>query len=175
MLKTVRCILVAVVLVAVSGCGAGKSVKKLVGLGGDDLTVYKGQVYPATSKIAIAFQPAQVGKSCRVFAESLVLFPANQTGKDIENSLLAEAGQRGADQILIGQTRQGEDDAGLQFLYYGPTYEYLCVDQCGGWKYGYKLWEAQGEWVTLGYNEWGKTGVRFETPLVMQVVMLRCQ
>ena len=175
MLKTVRCLLVAAVLVAVSGCGADKSVKKLVGLGGNDLTVYSGSVYPATSKIAIAFQPAQVGKSCRVFAEALVLFPANQTGKDIETSLLAEARQRGADQVLIGQTRQSNEDDDLQFLYYGPKHEYLCADQCGGWKFGYSYWEKQGEWITLGYKEWGKTGVRFETPLVMQVVMLRCQ
>jgi hypothetical protein len=170
MSKSVQLVLMAAVLAAAMGCG----VKKYVGLG-DDRTVYNGPVYPATSKIAIAFQPAQTGKSCRVFAESLAQFPANLTGKDIETAVLAEAGKRGADQVLLGQTRQGEDDDGLQFLYYGPSREYLCADQCGGWKFGYNLWEKQGGWVTVGYAEWGKAGVRFETPLVMQLVMLRCQ
>jgi hypothetical protein len=175
MSKTVRFILVAAVLFAVSGCGVKKSVQKLVGLGGDDPTVYSGAMYPATSKIAIAFQPAQVGKSCRVFAQSLVQFPANQTGKDIETAVLAEAGKRGSDQVLIGRTRQSGDDDGVQFFYYGPAQEYLCTDQCGGWKFGYGLWEKQGEWATVGYAEWGKAGVRFETPMVMQIAMLRCQ
>ena len=174
MSKTVRFILVAAVLVVFSGCGVKNNVKKLVGLG-EDRTVYSGPTYPASSKIAIAFQPAQVNKSCRVFAETLVQLPANLTGKGIETSVLAEAGKRGADQVLIGQTRQGTGDGGLKFLYYGPAHEYFCTEQCGGWKFGYDVWEKQGEWVTIGYSEWGKDGVRFETPLVMQVAMLRCQ
>jgi len=175
MSKTVRFILLAAILVAVSGCGVKKNVQKLVSLGGPDPTEYSGAMYPATSKIAIAFQPAQVGKSCRVFAQSLVQFPANQTGKDIESAVLAEAGKRGSDQVLIGRTRQSGDDDGLQFLYYGPAQEYLCTDQCGGWKFGYGFWEQQGQWVTVGYAECGKAGVRFETPMVMQIALLRCQ
>jgi hypothetical protein len=175
MSKSVQLILIAAVLAAVSSCGVQKSVKKFVGLGDDDLTVYSGPLYPATSKIAIAFQPAQVSKSCRVFAESLVLFPANVSGKDIEASVLAEAGKRGADQVLVGQTRQGADDDGLQFLYYGPKHEYLCTEQCGGWKFGFSLWEKQGHWVSVGFAEWGKATAHFETPLVMQIAMLRCQ
>ena len=73
------------------------------------------------------------------------------------------------------RSRQAEDDNGQRFLYFGPTAEYLCTDQCGGWKYGYKYWEQQGEWISLGYGEWNKAGVQFETPMVTQVVMLRCQ
>jgi len=171
MSKCVQLVLAAMILAAVSGCG----VKKYVGLGDDDRTVYSGPMYPATSKIAIAFQPAQVGKSCRVFAETLAEFPANMTGKDIESAVLGEAGKRGADQVLIGQSRLAADDDGLKFLYYGPTHEYLCADQCGGWRFGYKFWEKQGEWASVGYGQWGKSGARFENPLVMQMVMLRCQ
>ena len=77
--------------------------------------------------------------------------------------------------MLIGRSRQAEDDEGLQFLYFGPTHEYLCSDQCGGWRFGYEFWEKQGEWVSLGYGQWGKSEARFESPLVMQLVMLRCQ
>jgi hypothetical protein len=97
-----------------------------------------------------------VGKSCRVFAESLVQLPANMTGKDIENAVLAEAQGRGADQVLIGQTRQSEDDAGLRFLYYGPAHEYLCAGQCDGWKFGYNLWEKLGH----GYPSATQNGAR---------------
>lgn len=171
MSKFVQLTTAAMILAAVSGCG----VQKYVGLEGDDRTVYSGPMYPATSKIAIAFQPAQVGKSCRVFAEALAQFPANATGKDIESAVLGEAGKRGAEQVLIGRSRQAEDDEGLQFLYFGPTHEYLCADQCGGWRFGYEFWEKQGEWVSLGYGQWGKSEARFESPLVMQLVMLRCQ
>jgi hypothetical protein len=175
MSKCIQLVLMAVVLVAASGCGVKDNVKKMVGLGGPDRTVYTGPAYPATSTTAIAFHPTQVGKSCRVFAESLVRFPDKSSGKDVETAVLAEARTRGADQVLIGRTRQSKDDDGLRFLYYGPANEYPCADQCGGWKFGYDLWEKQGEWVTIGYNEWGKAGAVFETPLVMQIAMLRCQ
>jgi hypothetical protein len=153
------------------GCGA----KDLVGLGEADRTVYGGPVYPATSKIATAFQPGQVSPSCRVFAEVLVQMPADLSGQDIQKALLAEAGKRGADQVLVGQTRRSQDDEGLRFLYYGPKNEYLCADQCGGWKFGYDFWEKQGEWVSVGYGEWGKADTRFEFPLVTQLAMLRCK
>ena len=104
----------------------------------------------------------------------LVQFPPKQTGKDIESAIVAEAGKRGADQVLIGQSRQG-DDKGLRFLYYGPEKEYLCVEQCGGWNFGYDLWEKQGEWVNIGYKEWGKAEVRYDTALAMQIALLKCR
>lgn len=175
MINTKHVIVAVALLAAVSGCGVKNSVKSLVGLGGPDRTVYSGPVYPAASKTAIAFQPSQVNKSCRVFAESLVQTPPQFTGKDIEAGILAEAGKRGADQVLIGRAREGKDNNGLAFLYYGPAYEYLCTDQCGGWKYGYDLWEQQGDWVTFGYAQWGKANAVYEIPLVLQVAMLRCQ
>ncbi|WP_448871435.1 hypothetical protein [Desulfobulbus propionicus] len=166
--------LAAVVLLPLAGCAVQENVEQLVGLG-EDQTAYSGPMYPATSKIAIAFQPEQVGRSCRVFAQALVELPANMNAREIEAAILGEAGKRGADQILIGQSRQAEDDNGLNFLYHGPTHEYLCTDQCGGWKYGYEYWEQQGEWVSLGYNEWGKANIQYETPIVTQVLLLRCQ
>ncbi len=179
MAQFLQFVLVMFLLVNVSGCG----VKKLVGLddegvfgfGGPDQTLYKGPTYPPTSQIATAFQPAQVPQSCRVFADTLVRLPANISGKDIEKTIFAEAGKRGADLVLIGQSRQSEDDEGVRFLYYGPEKEYLCSEQCGGGQYGYALWEKQGDWVNIGYKEWGKTEFSSEAPLVMQVSMLRCR
>ncbi|MBM9615380.1 hypothetical protein JWJ90_13935 [Desulfobulbus rhabdoformis] len=165
----------ALALMLFSGCATQENVKQLVGWSDDEDTTYSGPEYPATSKIAIAFQPAQVGQSCRVFAQSLVTIPANMNGKQIKTALLAEAGQRGADQILIGCSREAEDDEGLNFLYFRPAAEYLCTDQCGGWKYGYEVWEEQGGWVSLGYGELGREEAHFESPMVTQMLLLRCQ
>jgi len=175
MSRTVRCLVLVAVLTALAGCGAKDRVKRFVGLAGPDPTEYIGPVYPATQSVAVAFQPGQVDKNCRVFAELLVQFPAKSSGAAVESAVLTEARARGAEQVLIGQTRQGKDDSGPRFLYYGPAYEYRCADQCGGWKFGFDLWEAQGEWASLGYKEWGKAGAVFETPLVVQTLMLRCQ
>lgn len=175
MFKIFQIILSAFVLAGIFGCGGVKEVKELVGLGGKDRTVYNGPNYAPTSQVAIAFQPAQVPKSCRVFAEVLVQLPPQLTGKDIETAILNEAGKRGAHQVLIGQSRQGGDDKEARFLYYGPDKEYLCSEQCGSWKFGYEVWEKQGEWVNIGYKEWGKTNIRFEAPLVMQMALLQCR
>ncbi|MCL1980840.1 MAG: hypothetical protein FWG62_07185, partial [Proteobacteria bacterium] len=142
---------------------------------GPESSAYSGPVYPPTQTAGVAFQPAQVGRTCRVFAEALVQFPAKSSGRDMETTILAEAMARGADQVLIGQTRQSKDDKGPSFLYLGPVHEYTCADQCGGWKFGFETWEKQGDWVSVGYREWGKASVVFEPPLIMQMVMLRCQ
>lgn len=168
--KVFQAFLAILVLAGMYGCGA----KEMLGFGEKNRTVYTGKVYPPTNKVAVAFQPSQVPRNCRVFAEVLAQLPPKQTGKDIEHTLLNEAGKRGADQILVGQSRQG-DEKNARFLYYGPDREYLCSDQCGGWKFGYDLWEKQGEWVSIGYKEWGKSEDRYESPLVMQIVMLKCQ
>jgi len=157
-------------LVGTFGCGA----KEYLGFGDKEQTLYKGPKYPPTSQIAVAFHSTQVPKSCRVFAEALAQLPAQLTGRDIERIVFAEAGKRGADRVLIGQSRQG-DDKGTRFLYYGPDKEYLCSEQCGDWKFGYDIWEKQGEWVNIGYKEWGKAEVRYDAPLVMQIALLQCR
>lgn len=170
MSKIVRSALLAMVLVSASGCGT----KELLGLGDKEQNPYAGPDYPPTSKVVTAFQPAQVPRSCRVFAEILVQLPPKSSGKNIETAILTEAGKRGANQVLIGQSRQGKEDDGLQFHYLGPKKEYLLAEQWDGWKFGFDLWEKQGDWVSLGYGEWGKAEVSYETPLVLQMAMLRC-
>ena len=146
----------------------------LAGCGGPDRTVYTGTVHPPTDRVAKVFQPAQVDRACRVFAKLLVQLPADLTGQEIENILLAEAGQRGADLMLIGQSRQGTVNA-TRFLYYGPEREYPFAERWRGWKFGYEVWEKQGDWVSIGYNELGRAEVRYDVPLIMQVAMLRCR
>ena len=158
----IRMLLPAVLTVLLAGCG------------GPDRTVYSGTVHPPTTQVAKAFQPAQVDRTCRVFAEMLVQLSADLSGRDIEIILLTEAGQRGADVLLIGQSREGTENQ-TRFLYYGPEREYPFAERWGGWKFGYDVWEKQGGWVSIGYGELGREDLRFDVPLVMQVALLRCQ
>ncbi len=89
-------------------------------------------------------------RACWVFAEVLVQLPADLTGQEIENILLAEAGQRGADLMLIGQSRQGTDDqtasstTGRARIPFGERWR--------GWKFGYELWEKQGTGASATTN-----------------------
>lgn len=146
-----------------------------LGCGKQDGSVFTGTVYPPTTEMTTVFQPAQAPLSCRVFAEALVFVPAELTGEDISTIIQAEAGKKGADMVLIGQTRESKKDEGVQFIYFGPTREYRIADQWRGWRYGYDLWSKQGEWVSIGYKEWGNEVIRFENPLLIQVALLRCR
>lgn len=146
----------------------------LSGCGGKDTNAYSGKAYSPTTKIATAFHYTQVPEPCRVFAETLALLPPNLSGKEVKNLVYREAGAKGADLILIGQSRQSEEEE-LQFLYYGPREEYSCAEDWNGWKYGYDQWEDQGKWVNIGLSEWGNTKVSFDAPLIMQVAFMRCR
>ncbi len=143
--------------------------------GGKKAVIYTGKTYPPTEKVGYAFLPSQVPPTCRVFAQVLVTLPADSTGKSIRDSITDEARMRGADMILIGQSRQMKEDEGLNFVYYGPEREYLCNEKWCGWKYGYDAWEKQGDWVNIGLKEWGNAKIRFDYPIMMQAAFLRCR
>ena len=147
----------------------------VAGCGGTDTTAYRGEKYPPTTKVIPSFQPVQVPVNCRVFSHLLVWLPKGSNGKTIAQALEKEAKAHGADMLLIGGSRQAEDDKGIDFIYYGPEQQYKCRDKWCGWKFGYDVWADQGEWVTLGYNEWGNADAVFDVPIVMQAAFLRCQ
>ncbi len=140
-----------------------------------DTTGYQGREYPPAPQTRVIFHPEQAEDSCRVFAHVLAFMPSGFSGKEIAAAILAEARARGADTVLVGQARQGDDDSGPDFLYYGPREEYSCTDRWEGWKFGYDAWEKQGEWMGLGYKEWEQSKFRPDVPLVMQLAFLRCQ
>ncbi len=156
-------ILSLAMLVLLSSCGGKKTV------------AYTGKSYPPTEKVGYAFLASQVPPTCRVFAQILVTLPPDSTGRTIRDSITDEARMRGADIILIGQSRQMKEDEGLNFVYYGPEQEYLCNEKWCGWKYGYDAWEKQGDWVNIGFKEWGNARIRFDYPIMMQVAFLRCR
>ena len=147
----------------------------VAGCGGKDSTAHRGEKYPATTTIIPTFQPNQVPVSCRVFSHLFVWLPGGSNGKTIALAVENEAKAHGADMLLIGGSRQAEDDNGLDFIYYGPEKEYKCRDKWCGWKFGYDVWSEQGDWVNLGYKEWGNGGVSFDFPIIMQAAFLRCQ
>jgi len=135
---------------------------------------YNGPQYPPSDRVTKAFQPSQIPDSCRVFAQMLATFPAGYSGQDIDEALSAEAQSRGADMALIGQSRRCEEDAPLSFDYYGPDQEYPIRDWAG-WKYGYDVWEKQGEWVGFGYTECGNSGVSYDYSVMSRIAFLRCR
>jgi hypothetical protein len=149
----------------------------LAGCGGTDTdpAAFKGQSYPPTTRIEYIFQAGQAPPGCRVFAELLVTLPAGLHGKIIQEKFENEAKARGTDVVLLGQSRQMKDDEGLTFIYYGPEKEYLCNDKWCGWKYGYDVWEEQGDFVSIGFKEWGNQNVQFDFPVMLEAAFLRCQ
>ena len=140
---------------------------------GHDTTSYAGKQYDPTEKVEAVYQTGQIPKSCRVTAHILVNIPSKFSGQDSANAIADEAKLRGADMVLVGQSRQSEDEKPLTFTYYGPVQEYG-ISQWTGWSFGYDEWEDQGEWVNIGYTEWGNSSVEFDYPIMMQLAFLRC-
>ena len=137
-------------------------------------TAPAGRSYPPTDKVESLFRLAQVPAQCRVFAHLFVTLPAQYTGQQFVETVSAEARAKGADMMLIGQSRQCVTDSELAFAYYGPDREYK-IGEWPGWNFGFEEWQEQGAWANIGYEEWGNGQVRFDYPVVMQVVFLRCQ
>lgn len=130
--------------------------------------------YPPTDTVESVFQRAQVPEQCRIFAHLLVTMPAQQTGRQFVDSVSAEAKAKGADMMLIGQSRQCTSETELVYSYYGPDREYR-IGEWPGWNFGFAEWQKQGAWANIGFEEWGNGQVRFDYPVVMQVVFLRCR
>ncbi len=147
----------------------------LTSCGWKDTTTYRGNEYAPTPSVQTTFQYTQVPDQCMVFAELLVTLPPHMTGKTIAELIMEEARNRGADVLLIGQTRRHTSGDEQNFIYLGPTREYNCKQDWTGWKSAFSWWEDQGQWVDIGYTEWGKESIRFADPLIMQAALLRCK
>lgn len=179
------CVLYGAVLFPLSGCVREIKDSKIVQ---DSLTAvndlviwkktnrYNGIKYRPTNKVIPTFQAEQVPVSCRVFAHLLVRIPEGFSGQAIAQATEKEAMAHGADMLLIGGTRQAEEDSdGFAFSYYGPAQPYKCRDYWSGWKFAYDEWVSQGEWISMGYDEWGDDAARFNFPVIIQAAFLRCQ
>ncbi|MCW5206619.1 hypothetical protein VU08_06790 [Desulfobulbus sp. F5] len=134
-----------------------------------------GEKYPPTMKVQLLFKADQALAGCKVFAHLFVWTPAGASGQSIAQAVEHEAMSYGADMILIGRSRQANDDKGIEFVYYGPDQPYSCREKWSGWTFGYEEWVNQGNWASMGYEEWGKAEAQFSSPLVVQAAFLRCQ
>jgi hypothetical protein len=135
---------------------------------------YKGITYFPTERVVPTFQEQQVPVNCRVFAHLLVHIPEGFTGKEIAQTVETEAMALGADMLLIGGTRAANSSKEPAFSYYGPAQPYKCRDHWSGWKFAYEDLVNQGEWVAMGYDEWGNQDASFSSPLIIQAAFLRC-
>lgn len=155
------CGMVMAAVLTMTGCGSHEP-------------VYRGKEYPPTEKVDAVFQKSQIPDSCRVFAHLFVTMPAGYTGSDFVAALSGEARAKGADMMLIGQSRHCTTGDALTFHYYGPDREYRIRDW-PGWSYGFEQWGKQGAWAGIGYDEWGSGDIYYDYPIVMQVIFLRCR
>lgn len=162
MIKVVRLLSILIALAPMlAGCFADKqSVKSIE--------------YPPTENVQPVFQKNLIPESCRVFAHIFATMPTGYNGQQFVNVVSGEARSKGADMILIGQSRQCTTETELDFTYYGPEREYK-IDDWPGWSYGFEEWRKQGEWECIGYEEWGNSDVRYDYPILMQIALVRCQ
>jgi hypothetical protein len=130
--------------------------------------------YPPTDQVAPIFQINQAPASCRVFAHLFATMPANMTTSEFTARISEEAKASGADMMLIGQSRQCTTESSLNFSYYGPDREYA-INEWPGWSFGFNEWGKQGNWASIGYDEWLRSDVHYDYPIVLQVVFLRCR
>jgi len=135
---------------------------------------YTGEKYSPTDQVVPIFQVSQAQPSCRVFAPLFATMPANMVTSDFAAQISEEAKSKGADMMLIGQSRQCATESSLNYSYYGPDREYL-VNQWPGWSFGLDEWGEQGNWASIGYDKWTKTDVHYDYPIILQVAFLRCQ
>ncbi|WP_457573788.1 hypothetical protein [Desulfolithobacter sp.] len=148
----------------------------LTGCGKKDLVPgYQGPAYPPTRDVKVIFQFSQAPETCRVFTQALLLLPAGYDGSRIAATITQEATRRGADIVLVGNTREAEKNKEALFIYYPPEQEYNCRQDWCGWKFGYDRWKDLGQWVSIGAREWNNPRVSFDKPLVIQLAFLRCQ
>ncbi len=152
------------VLPVLSGCG-----KK------DLLPGYQGPAYPPTRDVKVIFQYTQAPESCRVFTHALLQLPSGYDGALIAATVANEASRRGANMVLVGNTRETEKIKKALFIYYPPEQEYNCRQDWCGWKFGYDIWKDLGQWVSLGAREWDNPRISFDKPLVIQLAFLCCQ
>lgn len=138
---------------------------------------YTGLHFPPAETVEVSFQENTVPRSCQGFAHLIASTAAPVTGLNIQEALLKEAREKGANRILIGMVREeiGNKPNSFRFDYFGPEYLYPFPQGWVGWKFGIQEWEKAGPLIGFGLNDWGNMKSRFDSSLKIQVAFLRCQ
>lgn len=133
--------------------------------------------FPATDQVQITFQEADIPADCRVFSHRLTFTTTGSTGRQIQQSLTANARANGADMVLVGLVREQLDDEleETEYLVYGPSSPYLFQSRWSGWKYGFRDWRKQGEIIDFGVNALQDDVTRYRQGLIMQNIYLTCR
>ncbi len=137
---------------------------------------YEGIRFPQTTINQVSFQEHSIPADCSAFAHLQMNSRMRSTGKDIEEAMLLEAGNKGANLVLVGMSRELVD-AELEensFAYYGPEYAYNFNKTWLGWKFGFDEWNDADNLVGLGAGKWGSDEISFDNSLLIQAVFLRC-
>ncbi len=132
--------------------------------------------YPETSQVQVTFQRDAVPADCMVFSHRLTFTPAGITGKQVQDSLIANAKANGADMILIGLVRE-QPEADLeeyQYHTYGPSSPYLFQSRWNGWKFGFKDWRKQGAVIDFGINALQDNKTDYRQGIILQNIYLTC-
>lgn len=137
---------------------------------------YQGLHFPPTKTAAVTFQENDVPAQCRAFAHVIVRTPTGASGARIGQGITDFAKEKGADLILVGQSRRlkGSGEHDFLFTSYGPQQEYLFNKGWLGWKFGIENWEKSGGVTGFGYNNWSDSTV-YDFSQKIQIVLLRCE
>ncbi len=137
---------------------------------------YEGISFPQTTSTQISFQEHSIPADCSAFAHLQMNSRMHSTGEDIDKAMQQEAGNKGADLVLVGMSRELVDEELEEnyFAYYGPEYAYSFNKTWLGWKFGFDEWNDADNLVGLGADKWGNSDISFDNSLLIQAVFLRC-
>jgi len=90
--------------------------------------------------------------------------------------MVREAGEKGANQILVGMAREqmGKRQGSFRFDYFGPKYPYPFPQGWMGWKFGFEQWNKAGPLLGFGLDSWGNPARHYDSSLMIQALFLRC-
>ena len=137
---------------------------------------YQGLSFPPASSTAVTFQEKDVPGQCKAFAHIIVSTPTGASGEQIGQGITDFARSKGADLILVGQSRKskGSGEHDFTFTSYGPRQEYLFNKDWLGWKFGLQNWEKSEGITGFGYNNW-KDATVYDFSQKIQIVLLHCE
>jgi len=138
---------------------------------------YEGISFPKMTSSKVTFQQQAIPADCTAFAHLLMYTKMPSTGKEISTAMQREAEEKGANLILVGMSREVEDEKldENHFKYFGPEYAYTFSKTWLGWKFGFNEWNNGGELIGLGTKVWGNPEVSFDKTILVQAVFLRCE
>jgi len=137
---------------------------------------YEGIRFPKTSASKLVFQETDIPRNCTAFAHLLMNSKMQATGKELRDALMQEAGDKGANLILVGLSREmlEEELEENRFDYFGPEYAYDFNKTWLGWKFGFDEWNKANNLIGLDAAAWENNEISFKNSLLIQAVFLRC-